>query len=218
MSCLRKLKELSVGAERTTVPPIGDADARCPAGFLAEVCGEKLYDQRQLVKTHLQQSNLLVLPSRSFGRNLTPDMNRELSESLLFIQMLGRFGGGYERLHCDRMLAAEVPVLQWCSRDLDLSTVEDSDHRQLLGGDDVQAMDFDELKRTIIDRVRVLSVRRPDVAIGGERFVLINASTADFEIADAIAKQLEEWNVGYDVVDDTVSLRDLADSTPTMHC
>jgi hypothetical protein len=206
-----KLEEMAGRGTPLIAQPPAPVSNATPAVFLAEVCGDTLYDQRQLVKSHLEQSGLRVFPTRAYGRTPTPDMDRELAECLLFVQMLGRFGGGYEALHYERAVAAKLPVLRWRSRDLDVRAVDDVDHRQLLDSSDVQAMDFDELKRTIVDRVRILSAKRPPV-IDGERFVLVNAAALDMQVADAVAEQLSAWNVGYDIVDDTVSLRDLAES------
>ena len=212
MDLAAKLKEMA-GQRQPGPPPVGQANVNGSVVFLAEVCGDTLYDQRQLVKSHLEQSGLHVLPATSYGRAPTADMDRELSDSALFVQMLGRFSGGYEALHFERAVAAGVPAFRWRSRDLNVAAVEDPDHRRLLGSADVQAMDFDELKRSIVDRVRVLTLKRPAWPIDGERFVLVNAAAADIPLADVIAEQLGQWDIGYDVVDDTVSLRDLAEST-----
>ena len=88
------------------------------AVFLDEVTGDKLFDQRQLLKSHLEQSDLRVLPTRFYGRSLTSEMDDELSGCTLYIQMLGRFGGGYEAIHHERAIAKGLPVLRWRSRDL----------------------------------------------------------------------------------------------------
>lgn len=203
---------VEMAGQQPVAPPVAQANASGPAVFLAEVCGETLYDQRQVVKSHLEQSGLRVLPARHYGRTPTADMDRELSESALFVQMLGRFSGGYESLHVERAAAAGVPALRWRSRDLNVATVDDPEHRDLLECADVQAMDLDELKRSVVDRVRVLTIKRAATPTNGEHFVLINASAADMQVADAVTAQLGQWDVGYDVVDDTVSLRDLAES------
>ncbi|MEX1027229.1 MAG: toll/interleukin-1 receptor domain-containing protein [Candidatus Paceibacterota bacterium] len=208
-----KLEGMAGSGQPAIVPSLSQANATAPAVFLSEACGDTLYDRRQLVKSHLEQSGLRVLPTKSYWRTPTPEMDRELSESLLFVQMLGRFGGGYETLHYERAVAAGLPVLRWRSRDLDIGTVGDPGHRELLDSPDVQAMDVDELKRSIVDRVRVLSAKRPSAPIEGEHFVLVNAAATDMQVADAVVEQLEQWNVGYDLVDDTVSLRDVAEST-----
>lgn len=213
MDLTTKLEEMAGRGEQTVAPLPVPANATAPAVFLAEVCGDTLYDQRQLVKSHLEQSGLRVFPLRSYGRTPTPEMDGELSECLLFVQMLGRFGGGYETLHHEQALAMDLPILRWRSRNLDVGTVDDMDHRRLLDSADVQAMDFDELKRSIVDRVRQLSTKRPSPSIDGEHFVLVTAAAADMQVADAVAEQLEQWNVGYDLVDDTVSLRDVAESS-----
>lgn len=213
MDLSAKLEEMAGGGKQPVAQSPVHANAMAPAVFLAEVCGDTLYDQRQLVKSHLEQSGLRVFPLRSYGRAPTPEMDRELSECLLFVQMLGRFGGGYETLHHERAVAMGLPILRWRSRNLDVGTVDDRDHRQLLDSSDVQAMDFDELKRSIVDRIRLLSAKRPSSPIQGEHFVLVTAAAADMQVADAVAEQLDQWNVGYDLVDDTVSLRDVAESS-----
>ncbi len=208
-----KLENMVAHDPATPPPPKGTPTppSNGPAVFLAEVCGETLYDQRQLVKSHLEQCDIRVLPTRPQGRAPTEDMDRELAESQLFVQMLGRFGGGYESIHYDRAVAAGLPILRWRSRDLDLHAVPQPDHRQLLETS-VQALGLEELKRSIVDQVRVLSAKRAEPAIEGERFVLVNAAPDDMSVADVVAEQLGNWNVGYDVVDDSVSLQDLADS------
>ena len=208
-----KLDEIASSGEEISPPSAGSATQTPsgPAVFLAEVCGETLYDQRQLVKSHLEQCDIRVLPSRPTGRAPTEEMDRELAESKLFVQMLGRFGGGYEADYYDRAVATEIPILRWRSRDLDLNSINQLDHRKLLENS-VQALDFDELKRSIVDQVRLLSVKRDAPVSEGERFILVNAAPNDLHVADVVADQLGKWNVGYDVVDDKLSLQDLVES------
>jgi hypothetical protein len=208
-----KLDSMAVVEDVTAGSPTPTADRESSgvAVFLAEVCGETLYNERQLVKSHLEQCALRVLPTKVFGRNPTTEMDQEIAESTLFVQMLGRFGGGYETAHFQHAVDLGVPTLRWRNRDLDLATVDDPDHRKLLQGP-VEALRIDELKRTIVDHVRRLATKRDETRSLGEHFFLVSAAQGDMPVADAVIEQLEGWQVGYDVVDESVSLQDLAES------
>jgi hypothetical protein len=182
--------------------------------YLAEVTGDTLFDQRTLVKSHLEKVGLRVLPATSYSRDpadYARELERDLEQCRLFVQMLGRFPTGFEQLQHERALAAGKELLRWRSRDLVLDGVPDQAHRDLLERDDVKAMDFDELKRTIVDRARVLAVKS-DVAIDGDRFILVNAAKEDDALADEIANQLATWGAGFDVVNGNRSLTDLVKS------
>lgn len=180
-----------------------------PAVFLAEVTGDVLFDQRLLVKSYLEQVGYCVFPSKSYNRAsaaFAQEMDAELAKCLLFVQMLGRFAtphtpelpGGYEGLQLDRAKAAHKEIMRWRSRDLNLANVPDPEHRRLLEGADVQGMDLEELKRTIVERMRVRTVA-PSTPVCGEKFVVVNAAEVDLGLADSIATQLLNWNVGADI-------------------
>jgi hypothetical protein len=169
-----------------------------PAVYLAEVSGETLYDQRRMVKSHLEQVQIHVLPAKAYRRTpgeYTHDLDSDLAQCSLFVQMLGRFPTGQEGLQHERALAAGKEILRWRSRDLKLSDVPDAAHQDLLSGIDVKEMDFDELKRSIVQRTKMLSPKRPDRPEGDGLYVLVNSYTDD-PLADAIVTQLEAWEVG----------------------
>ncbi|MBI2807417.1 MAG: toll/interleukin-1 receptor domain-containing protein [Planctomycetes bacterium] len=198
-----------------SVPTASTPDvALAPCVYLAEVAGDTLYEQRRLARSHLEQVGLQVLPTKTYARapeEYARELDRDLAGCPLFVQMLGRFPSGYEKLQHERAVAGTKEILRWRSRDLVLDDVPDPEHRKLLDGVDVKVMDFDELKRTIVERMRILSIK-PAPAMDGERFVLINAVHEDSTVADEITRQLESWQVGYDVVNGDVPLRDLADA------
>ncbi len=207
-----QLKKLMPSAPNPPPPP-----APGPAVYLAEVTGDTLFDQRQLVKSHLEQTGLCALPRTTYPTApaaYAEAIDRDLKECLVFVQMLGRFGTGRETLQHERAVAANKEVLRWRSRDLRLDTVPEVEQRRLLEGADVKALDFEELKRTIVERMRVLAVKPPAFVGNGaaESFVLINAAKEDVTLADAITQELANWNIGFDVVNGDISLREISES------
>jgi hypothetical protein len=208
---LEKMKDAKPKPESVipTVPAVPH-EPGSPAVYLAEVTGDTLYDQRRLVKSHLEQVQLRVLPAKSYRRTpveYVQDLDADLAPCMLFVQMLGRFPTGQEGLQHERARAAGLEILRWRSRDLKLDDVPDATHHALLSGIDVKELDFDELKRTIVERMKILAVQssRPPDAEG--RYILVDAFDGD-TLAETIVTQLNDWNVCFDMVkkDDTLEV------------
>lgn len=146
---------------RPAVPGAG------PAIYLAE-SSDDLSDLRYELKTFLTQAGYRVLPRALNDPSAFEDAVRtDLGQSILFVQLLGASPGRRLDEDADRRhrvavqhelaVACNVPVLQWRSRDLARDTIErvsDPRHRALLDGPEVMALDIQELKVTVQDRIR----------------------------------------------------------------
>ena len=211
-------------APTTAVNVASPATSDQPTVFLAEVTGD-LYEHREQVAEYLTQSGCRVLPAQYYSRtpaDFKKAMDQDLCQSAVYAQLLGPYPTprtanlpqGYEGLQWERALASNKPVLQWRSPDLDPAKERDDQHRQLVSAPDVLATDLEEFKRIISETVRKTLARAERVTAGGdgESFILLSASGGDLAVADAIAEQLAEHAVAFDIVDETTSLPDLAES------
>jgi hypothetical protein len=131
--------------------------------FLAQVT-EDLDAQRNQVRDYLQQAGIRVVPDRLYpsdGEAFDAALAQDLPGCALFAQLLGPLVGrklaGLDSSYVARQhqaaLAGDKAILQWRSRDLDLNTVDDSAHRNLLDGEAVMAVDLTEFKRSIVQRL-----------------------------------------------------------------
>jgi len=199
----------------TSPPPTSPTQATRLVVFLAQVSSDTLYDQRQRVQSHLEQAGLRVVPTTYFSADastVAAQIDEQLVDCRLFVQMFGRFRSPYDAVQFERATAAGLPVFRWRGRDLDLETVPDPEHRAQLSGPDVEAMDFEEFKQSIVERVRVIEAGRGRDSLPDDPFVVIRAAQDDYSAADAIADQLSVWEIGYDIVDESISLRDVAEA------
>jgi hypothetical protein len=111
------------------------------AVLLAEVTDD-LELRRAEVRRYLEAHGVPVLPARSYplgGSDFVAALDADLARCRLFVQLLGPIGGkrppdlpdGYCWVQFERAKRRCVPVLQWCSPELDFAAVE-SRHREIL--------------------------------------------------------------------------------------
>ena len=130
-------------------------------------------------------------------------MTTDLARCKVFVQLLGAFAGrkpptlskGYPGLQHELAQSANIPILQWRSRDLDVGSVDDPAQRTLLECETVRACGIEEFKQAIVDEAR----RPPSVAPKRPKNVLVfvNNDSPDRQLAQEVAKLLLEEGVGY---------------------
>jgi hypothetical protein len=116
----------------------------------------------------LDRAGISVLPDTCYPRephSFQQALDIDLAKSKLFAQLLSGIPGkrppgvphGYARLQYDRAIAAKKPILQWRSPKVDLSSVQDTSHLNLLNGNTVLEVDIEQFKREIVQQVSPLS-------------------------------------------------------------
>jgi len=182
-----------------------------PTVYLAEV-SDDLEDLRDEVKRYLVQAGHQVLPaSRSpddfngFEKAVRADLDR----SVLFVQLLSEVAGrkfdGLDRRRVaaqhDLVAGPSMPVLLWRSRTaFDLGKVRDAAHRTLLENPEVMAVDIEEFKLAIVERVRKALAPQPPnkkQQLGGDYLVFVNAADDDLQLADSVSEELDRRSIGY---------------------
>ena len=179
-------------------------DTCAPAVFLAEVTPD-LYCRRQEMKRYLVQSGFPVVPDTCLPR--APEIFAEaarcdLRRSRLFVQLLSDepenypdLPDGYAPLQIALAEELKVPMMQWRSPDLDLSTVGDPRQIKLLNSVTVRAEGIEEFKSAV---KRALSeTPAPKAVPGPQRFVYIDSEPADEALAGRIRELLKSWGIGY---------------------
>jgi TIR domain len=171
-----------------------------PAVLLADVTDD-LEFRRDEVARYLDQAGIDVLPSRAYRlvrEEFEQSLTTDLATFVLFAQLLGPVAGrrpqdvpdGFGWLQLELARRAKLPILQWRSPDLDVSKVELPLQRRLLELDTVQAMQFEDFKRTIVDNFKHLinraSAPKPEPPSSEPSMIFINADTIDRASADAI--------------------------------
>jgi hypothetical protein len=199
--------ELSQELKRLRAVAAGAASAsEGPTVFLAEVTDD-LESRREEVRRYLSQAGLNILPQTyylrddpaAFEQAMTPDVAR----CKVFVQLLSPFAGhkpptlpkGYPGLQHELAQRANLPILQWRSRDLDVGSVENPAQRALLECETVRACGIEEFKEAIIEEAR-----RPPCAAPvrpKNELVFVNSDSPDRELAQEVTKLLLQEGVGY---------------------
>ncbi|MEM7350748.1 MAG: toll/interleukin-1 receptor domain-containing protein [Acidobacteriota bacterium] len=207
---LKQLKEVEEPAEPATA---ADSEVEATQGtvFLAEVTDD-LDAECDAMRRYLEQAGLAVLPDTWLARDpqdFQRQVDADLARSTLFVQLLSALPGrrppglpeGYVRTQYDRAVAAELPILQWRSRDLDPATVTDAAHRAFLECETVRAVGSEELKRTAVElatpKVEEPTATSPTDQVSTDALVFLNAEAGDLELAEAVGAALEERGVAY---------------------
>lgn len=156
---------------------------------------DDLEDEREHLRRHLEQFGHDVRPKgylRQDAAGFTADLDAALEDAALFVQLLGPARGrmppdmprGYIRTQLDQAAATGVPVLQWRSAALQLDTVADPDHRNLLTGETVVASGLEAFKAQVVARLEVAVP--PGPAPAGDQslpMVFIHADDPDLDYA-----------------------------------
>lgn len=215
---LKHLKEVEASAAKSgavaaaAAPGAAVATGATPgAVFLAEVTDD-LDGESDAMRRYLEQAGLAVLPETWLSRDpqeFLRQVDADLARSTLFLQMLGALPGkrppglpeGYVQAQYERAVAAELPILQWRSRDLDLSTIADPEHRGFLELESVIAVGSEELKRTAVDLATPKREESASESVAEQAttdaLVFLSAEAGDLELAEAVGAALERRGVAY---------------------
>ncbi|MFO1429517.1 MAG: toll/interleukin-1 receptor domain-containing protein [Candidatus Competibacteraceae bacterium] len=188
-----------------------------PTVFLAEVTPD-LEEWRDNLRSQLKQVGIQTLPTSYYDRSpavFQAAMEKDLAASTLFVQVLGPYTtprtqdlpSGYEGLQLDLAKAAGKMILRWHDPGLDRKTVRNPD---LLACEPVMVMPFEDFKREVEQQTRLLASQRDLTPAAGEAFALINAKSPDMAVAQTICQMLEAHAIGYDLIDETENLVNLA--------
>lgn len=162
--------------------------------LLAQVT-EDLDAQREDLRRFLEQFGHRVIPPQPFrqgGMGFREDVADALVQADLFVQLLGPIKGrcppdladGYARTQLGLAQDAGVKALQWRASTLDPATIDDPEHRDLLGGETVMASGFETFKSTVrkrLEREEPMPAQTPgDQTL---QTVFVNADEADLDYA-----------------------------------
>ena len=182
----------------------GGSESQRPTVFLAESTDDLYYVRKQVVD-YLDQAGIDVLPSPTQQYPFAEDefratVERDLAATnTVCVQLLSGIPSRYQpyvAIQSELAAATGKPVLQWRSRDLDLSQVEDPELRDLLDGEIVQAVGIEEFKKVIVERAQSVaqSPDLPDAAL----FVRVSAEHEDAEMLERIEEVLNQHKIYYD--------------------
>lgn len=194
-----------------------------PAILLAEVT-QDLDDAHDALATYVEKLGYRVLPTKRYRRGAQEYqemLDQDLAQAQLFVQLLGKIGTsrtedfpeGYEGLQFSRAKAANIPILRAYERDtLDVNSITNEAHRQFLEASDVMALDLEEFKVAIKEKLEELTLREsrsaaPDM---GDKSVLIHALEDDLKSAFQVRDRLEARNLPYEILDENDPLEEVA--------
>lgn len=204
---LKRLKEIAEKNIREDKPPIIGTKApdTRPAVFLAQVTDDlEDKDLRNDVKRYLDQAGFRILPETYYPNEPTAfgqTVDSDLGKCILFVQLLSNLIGkkpgfpqGYPRFQYQRAVASGKPILQWRNRDLDTSSIADSEYKAFLEGEKVLAIGIEEFKSEVVKCVH--NLLEPDTP-PGDTLVFVNAEKDDFPLAESVGKVLDGYRIGY---------------------
>jgi len=204
-----------------------------PAVFLAEV-SDDLAEQRDAVKTYLQQHRIRVLPEHPLyffptAEELQQQLDVDMQQCGVFVQLLSGINpprpAGMStpslQARCAEQ-AGHLQLLQWRSAALDVSQVMDMEQRALLESLHIVTSGLGEFKQLILQRCRAVQQQRAieqvqqqkRAAAGDSHLVFINADKRDQSIAESIQRYL--YQQGMSIIlppfdDKDLSPKDLRD-------
>ena len=182
----------------------------------ATVCLAKvtpdLRKNRETVAKYLTSAKLNVLPTEPYSADpskFLPAIESDLVQADVFVQILGAnytdrtkdLPKGEETAQFQLAQKSGKVILQWRDKSVDVDAIDDSAHKELVGGADVVCNDLTEFAKLVADRAkRVHEVGRPAVADGKGWLALIKADKPDTAVAEEVAQALESANVRNRVV------------------
>jgi len=166
-------------------------------------------DQYLELREYLLQQKYRVVPQADYPQEearFVEEARQDLSESILFVQLLGSLAGkkllGSSRRHVaaqhDLAVEARLPGLRWRSRALVIDRVENEEQAKRLVEPDVLALDLEEFKVLVVQKIEAIlnppppPVQRPQLVDCLNKLIFINADAQDFHLAEQIGKTLEK--------------------------
>jgi hypothetical protein len=202
----------------------GNAASSSPAVLLAESTPDR-DDERGALATYIEKLGYRVLPAKLYPRGaqeFQTMLDQDLAKAKLFIQLLGPFctrrtedfPEGYEGLELGRAKIANVPILRAYERDtVDFEKIKNEAHRSILEASDVMALDIEEFKVAIKEKLNELTLRESKpVAVSMDEYkpVLIHVLDEDQKSARQVCTHLDGLNVLWEIVEEDESLEELA--------
>lgn len=175
-----------------------------PAVFLAEATDD-LYYVRKQVADYLDQAGFRVVPSAAEHYPIAEDefraaVERDLAAcDTVCVQLLSGVPSRYQRyveIQNEMAVGSGKKVLQWRSRDLDVTQVEDRRLRELLDGETVLAVGIEEFKKTIVEKAQS-AANTPAVPVSAA-FIRISSVAEDADLMSGIERVLNTHHVAYD--------------------
>ena len=173
--------------------------------YLAHVTDD-LENTRIAIVRRLEESNVRVLPHGHYSLDpaaFRKSAERDLARSQLFVQLLSQtpgkkppdLPGGYAQLQCDLAKAANIPVMQWRSPDVDVDSIDDADHRTLIDSPTVRAEALEDFKRAVMQHGARPEPEIPAPSDSTEVFVC--ADSSDRALAEDIGAALKQLGAGF---------------------
>ena len=194
------LSEELIRLKTAATSPTSEPDT-CPFVLLAEVTDD-LDTIRNGVKRYLQQAKIRVLPETqySLGASLfQQSLEQDLDKCKVFIQLLSDTPGkkppdlpqGYPRLQYDVARNRDTRILQWRSRELDVNSVQDDQHRAMLEFDTVLAVGIEEFKSEVVRRAFEKPATEAPERLNA--FVFIDTEKNDFSLGETVCRVLDKY-------------------------
>jgi hypothetical protein len=172
--------------------------------FLAEGTDD-LEPQRSGIRRFLSQVSIDVLPTACYPQEpaaFRQSVERDLARCGMFVQLISEapgkkppdLPGGYLRLQLEIAQSMNKPVLQWRRPGMDLTAVEDNEHRQLLESETVRAEGLEEFKSEIRRRAAAPPAPPPAPL---DAFVFVDMETPDRPLAERVCGVLETYGAEY---------------------
>lgn len=210
--------------------------------YLSEVPGE-LKDEFATLKTALAENldpPIRLVPTESGLWRAPPEhescIRSALDESDLFVQLLGcqtfpprdAFAGGFEPWLADLAKSSDKPILRWRDtatypQDELADWVTDEDRLRLLLGAAINTQRLPQFQELIIQECRKLrderrtreklSQSRREPTLAAPQLVLLKADKPDLPQADELGDFLLEQQIGIDVINGELSLREVTQDT-----
>lgn len=192
---------------------VAEADDR-PMVFLAEATDDLYYVRKQVVD-YLDQAGLQVVPSANEHYPSAEDefraaVERDLAAcNTVCVQLLSGVPSRYQQfveIQYEMAAASGKKLLQWRSRDVELSQIEDQHLRDLLDGETVLAVGIEEFKKTVVERAQSAAKARQraeSAATDGDvparaAFIRVSAVAEEADLLEGIADVLGRNEVYYD--------------------
>jgi hypothetical protein len=165
---------------------------------------DALDDQREALRLALEERGVPVLPASPGtdyplgGEAFKAAFRSDLDRAEVFVQLLGAYPGkappdlpqGFTRFQAESANAKPIATLQWRSPEIQIDTIADSSHRELLNGDCVTAESFEDFKGRVLRQ----SAKPPPMPVAdtppgreGRKLVFVNAHKSDEQIATRVA-------------------------------
>ena len=172
-------------------------DTGQPTVYLAQVPAS-LSEKRNQVRRHLEQLNVRVLPASQLPlANAGETIDNMLACSSLYVQLLSDDPGQQLPVfQYQRAEACDIPVMQWRSRTLDESGIDDEEHLALLHGSRVIASSLVDFQALV--KERLFAKPEPSRKRNGEELlVFVDAGQEDLSLAYETSSALQDNGIGY---------------------